>query len=161
MGGWRRRLLRLALGTVGCLALMLAAAGLASALYPGDWQPVSATVTASRIEEVRDGTLDWAVVVDVRYEVAGVVHEGRGLRMFTDPAWEKASAAVGDWPVGRTVTVYYDAGDPAEVSRWADGGREALAVLAALMVPVLGALGFFVVALRRGVRAARASDRGR
>lgn len=144
---------RVALGGVGVIALMLVAAVSVDVMFPADWRAVDATVTAARIEQVRPGTVQWAVLVDVRYSVDGRDYEGHGIDMARNAERAVTEAALADWPAGRTVRLYYDAAVPERVSRWADGGRQALAVLAALMVPVLLALGFFVAALVRRRRA--------
>ena len=149
---------RLALGGVGVIALMLLAAASVDVLFPADWRSVDATVTAARIEEVRPGTVQWAVLVDVRYAVDGRNYEGHGIDMARNAERAVTEAALADWPVGRTVRLYYDAAAPERVSRWADGGRQAMAVVAAMMVPVLLALGFFVGALVRRRRPAVEGD---
>ncbi len=146
---WIRRTGRFALGFVGIVALMLVAAGAVDYFFPADWRPVEATVTRTRIKEFRNGTLEWALFVDARYEVGERAYEGRDIRMYSNPEIELTEAEQRDWPPGRTVALFYDAANPANVSRWTDGGRQGVAVVAALMVPVGLAFAFFLYAVFR------------
>lgn len=147
--GWMKRTRQIGLAAFGVVALMLVAAGIADQLLPSDWRPVEATVTATRIEEFRNGGLEWALFVDARYEVDGRSHEGRDIRMYSNPAIELTEAEQRDWPPGRKVELYYDAANPRNVSRWPDGGRQGIAVVAALMVPAGLAFAFLIYAVFR------------
>jgi len=140
---------RLVLISVAIILGMFCAASLADFFYPDDWRPVAATVLATDIRSSRPGTPQWSLMADVGYDVAGRHYERKGLEVFRDTDFDVSDAERRNWPSGRTMTVYYRASDPRVISKWANGGRQAVTVLSALAVPVMAALGFFIVSLAR------------
>lgn len=143
---------------VGTVVGMACAAILADLVYPGDWREAEATVLATDIQRTRPGTPQWSIMADVAYEVAGRRYERKGLEVFRNEDREVSIAEQQDWPEGRALTVYYSVSDPREISRWPDGGRQAVIVVAALAVPIMAALGFFILALARAYRRSRADS---
>lgn len=136
------------------IALMIAAATAVQLLYPGDWQPVEATVRGTRIESTRPGTVQWSLIVDSTYDVSGHVYEAatdvfhNSDRTFTEAEQTK-------WPVGRTFTLFVDADDPQSTSLVADGGRQAATVVAVILTPLLLMIAGFVAYVVARVRANR------
>jgi len=128
---------------------MFCAASLADIFYPDDWRPVEATILATDIRSTRPGTPQWSLMADVGYDVAGRHYERKGLEVFRDADSDVSDAERRNWPSGRTVTVYYRVSAPQDISKRADGGRQAVIVLSALAVPVMAALGFFILSLAR------------
>jgi hypothetical protein len=122
---------------------------LANQLYPNDWQPIEATVTATRIDSTRPGTLQWSLIADASYEVAGRRYETT-QDVFRDDDRSVTEAEVPRWPSGRTFTLYIREGDPSAVSLYPDGGREAVTVTAVLLAPlVVFTIGFAAFLIRR------------
>jgi hypothetical protein len=149
--------MRLVWIAVGIILGMFSAASLAEIVYPDDWRPVEATVLATDIRSTRPGTPQWSLMADVGYDVAGRHYERKGLEIFRDADFDVTDAERRNWPSGRTLTVYYRVSGPHDISRWADGGRQAVIVLSALAVPVMAALGFFILSLARARARSRAN----
>jgi hypothetical protein len=141
--------MRLAWIPVGIILGMFCAASLADIFYPDDWRPVEATVLATDIRRTRPGTPQWSLMADVDYDVAGRHYERKGLEVFRDTNFDVSDAERRKWPPGRTLTVYYRVSAPQDISKWEDGGRQAVIVLSGLAVPVMAALGFFIRSLAR------------
>ncbi len=135
--------------SVGIIVGMFCAASLTDIFFPDDWRPVEATVLATDIRSTRPGTMQWSLMADVGYDVAGRHYERKGLEVFSDTDFDVSDAERRNWPSGRTLTVYYRVSAPQDISRWADGGRQAVIVLSVLAVPFLAALGFFILSLAR------------
>ncbi len=112
-------------------------------------------VVATRIESTRLGTLDWSLLVDCAYEVGGARHENIELNVFHDVDRAVTEEARNAWPVGRRFTIFVHPDDPRSVSRVADGGRQAAAVVAALLTPLALAFATFATLLVRRSRTAK------
>ena len=138
------------LQAVGVILAAMVLAGLTvNALYPDRWQAVPATVESTAIEQVRYGTLEWALQVQAAYEVSGERYETR-QDMFRNPDLDVVEAEAANWPAGRVFMLYADAAHPAAVSRAPDGGREALVVTAVILTPLLlGLIALIVFVIRR------------
>ena len=131
------------------LGSMLAVGLVVNALYPSAWRPIEATVAASRIESVRYGNLQWALMVDAAYEVAGHRYETtKDVFHHTDHAVVATEAE--SWQPGRKFTLFYDAGNPGSSALEADGGREATVATAVLLTPLALMLASFAVFILRG-----------
>lgn len=107
---------------------------------------------ASHIERTRPGTLQWSLLVDATYEVSGRRY-ATTVDVFHDSEIAVTEAQAKEWPAGRTLTLFYNANNPRSMSLVADGGREATAVTAAILTPLVVLLIGFVVFLVRRVRA--------
>jgi hypothetical protein len=152
-------LMRLVWIPVGIILGMFCAASLADIFYPDDWRPVEATVLATDIRRTRPGTPQWSLMADVGYDVARRHYERKGLEVFRDADFAVTNAERRNWPPGRTLTVYYRVSAPQDISKWAEGGRQAVIVLSALAVPVMAAQGFFILSLARARSRSRANRR--
>ena len=150
-------LMRLVWIPVGIILGMFCAASLADFFYPDNWRPVEATILATDVRGTRPGTPQWSLMADVSYNVAGRHYKRKGLEIFRDAAFDVTDKARHNWPPGRTLTVYYRVSAPQDISKWADGGRQAVIVLSALAVPVMAALGFFILSLARAHARSRAN----
>lgn len=148
---WRRLFLIL----FGVPAAMIASFVLVLSLLDGDWKPVEAKVLSAEIVSTRSGSLTWSILVDAAYEVDGARYERQRLDVFHDVEYDVSEARLADWSEGKRFTLYVDPADPQSSSLAADGGREALAVVAAMLTPMLIALVTFIVLIARRARAAR------
>ncbi len=144
--------MRPALITLAIFASMCAVGMLTATLYPSNWEPVLATIVSTEIQSTRPGTPQWSLMADIRYEASGQQYEYKKLEVFRDPVFEVTAAAKQEWPTGRRFHVYFNAANPGSVSITKDGGREAAVVVSVVLVPVIWAFGFFVLALARALR---------
>jgi len=108
---------------------MLAMGWAVGALYPNDWRPIEASVQSTRIESVRYGNLQWALMVEAAYEVSGQSYATR-RDVFHDVDYDAVEAEGRNWPPGRSFRLYVDAKNPGSASLVPDGGREATVVTA-------------------------------
>ncbi len=122
----------------------------------GEWPSVEAEVTRTEIKSYRTGgPPEWALFVDFSYEVGGKRYDGVPVRVFSNPVREETGAHEKLWPRGKTFPIYHHPDKPESTSLSQDGGREAMAVIAALFTPIvlfLGGLAVFVVrqSLKKG-----------
>ncbi len=89
-----------------------------------DWPTVPSTVIKSEVVTVAGRGSDWAPDVGYRYEVRGRDHRSAALKLNDHPnfhAFEDARAFLRDYPIGGTVVVHYDPGDPATSVLIVDG----------------------------------------
>jgi hypothetical protein len=144
-----RRALKWAAIIVGPMLAMGWAVG---SWYPNDWRPIEASVQSSRIESVRYGNLQWALMVEAAYEVSGRPYATR-RDVFHDVDYDVVEAEARNWPPGRSFRLYVDAKNPESASLVPDGGREATIVTAVLLTPMLVGLAVFVLMILRRPRA--------
>jgi hypothetical protein len=89
--------------------------GLREAYASRTWPQTAGVIAESRVERVNRGTkVSYDAIINYRYGVNNQQYAGDRLRM-ADAKSSKQSAAearVAQYPVGKTVTVYYDANDP-------------------------------------------------
>jgi hypothetical protein len=138
---------------------MTAAAALVIRFYPNEWRQVEARVVATKIESFRTGGPKWALLVDLAYVVSGEPMQAKGIRITQDIDRAVMIALQDKWPTGRTLQIYYDANNPSHASLSADGGREAMAVVAILLTPIVVGLVLFVALVIRRSRQAATKEK--
>jgi hypothetical protein len=141
-------------------APLLAVGSAVGALYPDDWRPIDATVQSTRIESVRYGNLQWALIVDAAYDFSGRSYATR-RDVFHDTEYDVVDAEARNWPPGRSFRLYVDANNPGSSSLVPDGGRQATIVTAVLLTTMLLGLLAFILAIARGRRATGQTAVGR
>lgn len=104
--------------------------------YPEHWQPVEAEIQTSKIVSTRPGTLQWSLMANVSYLVDGKTYTRKRLEVFRDSEQDVTVKEQASWPAGRKLQIYYNPFAPQSVSLVADGGREAFAVMAAILTPL-------------------------
>lgn len=105
--------------------------------YQGDWQPVEAEVQSTQIVSTRPGTLQWSLMADVSYNVDGNNYTSERLEVARDSVRDVTAAEQTNWPSGRKFQIYYNPHAPQSVSLVSDGGREAFAVMASVLTPLV------------------------
>lgn len=103
-----------------------------------EWVAVDAQVVATEIEPQRDGgPPEWALIARVSYSVNDTVYSQGTHDLFSDEEWDVVSKEQQQWPLGTHLTVFHHPENPASSSLARDGGRQAMAVVAALMTPMV------------------------
>ena len=152
----RFRRLKAALAwTAFILGSMILVGSVVNETYPDDWRPTQATVITARVADAGGRSPNSAVRVRARYEVSGHPYEAP-VDVFRNYDQSAAEAELRNWPVGRTFTIYFNQNNPASASLHADGGRQAMTVLAVLLTPLVAFFAglTFVVMRRQRLRSA-------
>lgn len=148
-----KRLKQGSVAVIATLLVMVVVFVTAKEINTHEWASVEAKAVSTQIERQRiGGPAEWCLLVDYEYAVSGSGYTGRRLRVFSDlqrPVTETEQKA---WHKGKTFPVFYRVDSPEQSSLAADGGRDALAVLCALLVPmimVVALLAMIVIKRRR------------
>lgn len=117
----------------------------------GDWQKIEAVVESTSIESSNPGSgPEWSLMVSASYEVDGKTYNKDKLDVFHDVDWNVTKAEQQSWPNSKTFTLYYDTKNPEQSSRASDGDRQAIAVLASILTPmIITILAFIFFVMRR------------
>lgn len=105
--------------------------------YPEHWHPVEAEIQTTKIVSTRPGTPQWSLMAHVLYVVDGKAFKHERLEVFRDAERDVTSKEQTSWPAGRKLQIFYNPYAPRSVSMVADGGREAFAVMAAVLTPLV------------------------
>lgn len=131
------------LAVIACGLLLIGAAWWSATMNAkaADWPQTRGVIALSEHRQATDGDND-SVRIEFEYEVAGQRHRGTTVSYAGVPAQSGEKAAlVARYPVGREVTVYYDAADPSRAVLERAPSRAWMA--AVLMGLVLVAVGLF------------------
>ena len=144
-----RRLKAALTWTAFILGSMILVGAFVNAIYPDDWRPTEATVIAATVADGGGRSPNSVVRVRARYDVSGHPYEAP-FNVFRHNKRPPAEVELANWPAGRTFTVYFNQSNPASASLSADGGRQAMTVLAVLMTPLIAFfVGLTIVVMRR------------
>ncbi|HRN84548.1 MAG TPA: DUF3592 domain-containing protein [Hyphomicrobium sp.] len=146
----RFKRLKTTLAWLGYIVGSMLLVGLAvNALYPADWRETEATVQSAEVADGGGRSPEAVVRVRASYEVSGRPHEA-SVVVFRDRHRSAAAAEADNWRAGRTLTLYVNQANPGSVSLSADGGRQAMTVVAVLATPLVAFIvGLAAVVMRR------------